>query len=77
MLCTHKLKFIIKPLRIFANPFGKKDTSKSDKISITIREPLSVIATFTLQGAFDKMFNIYMPKILKKNIFESEEIQKE
>lgn len=70
-------KLFIMPLIIFANPFGKKDTSKSDKISITIREPLSVIATFTLQGAFDKMFNIYMPKILKKNIFESEEIQRE
>ena len=70
-------KLFIMPLVIFANPFGKKETSNSDKISITIREPLSVIATFTLQGAFDKMFNIYMPKILKKNIFESEEIQKE
>ena len=70
-------KLFIMPLVIFINPFGKKETSKEDKISITIREPLSVIATFTLQGAFDKMFNIYMPKILKKNIFESEEIQKE
>ena len=70
-------KLFIMPIIIFANPFGKKETSDSDKISITIREPLSVLATFTLQGAFDKMFNIYMPKILKKNIFETEEIQKE
>lgn len=70
-------KLFMMPLIIFLNPFGKKETSKSDKISITIREPLSVLATFTLQGAFDKMFNIYMPKLLKKNIFESDEIQKE
>lgn len=70
-------KLFIMPLVIFMNPFGKKETSKNEKISITIREPLSVIATFTLQGAFDKMFDIYMPKILKKNIFESEEIQNE
>lgn len=70
-------KLCIMPLVIFIIPFGEKETSNSDKISITIREPLSVIATFTLQAAFDKMFNIYMPKILKKNIFETEEIQKD
>ena len=70
-------KLCIMPLVIFMNPFGQKETSNSDKISITIREPLSVIATLTLQAAFDKMFNLYMPKILKKNIFESDEIQKE
>ncbi len=70
-------KLMIMPLVVWANPFGKKKTSDSDKISITVREPLSVLATFTLQGAFDKMFNIYMPKILDKNIFESKEIQEE
>lgn len=70
-------KLLIMPIVIWANPLGKKKTSTSDKVSVTIREPLSVLATFTLQGAFDKMFNIYMPKILKKNLFESEEIQKD
>lgn len=70
-------KLLIMPIVIWANPLDKKKTSTSDKVSVTIREPLSVLATFTLQGAFDKMFSIYMPKILKKNLFESEEIQKD
>lgn len=68
-------KLFIMPLVICASPFGNKETSKKEKISLIIREPLSVVATFTLQGAFDKIFDVYMPKILESNMFESSEIK--
>jgi len=68
-------KVIIMPLIICANPFGRKETDKNEKISVIIREPLSVLATFTLQGAFDKIFNVYMPKIIKNNVLESDKIR--
>lgn len=69
-------KLVIMPLIICASPVGDKKSSSDEKISIVIREPLSVLATFTLQSAFDKIFNIYMPKILESNMFESEAIRK-
>ena len=68
-------KVVIMPLIILANPFGKKKTDKNEKASVIIREPLSVFATFTLQGAFDKMFNVYMPKVINNNILETNKIQ--
>lgn len=68
-------KLFIMPLVICTSMIGKNETSKQEKASIIIREPLSVIATFTLQGAFDKLFEVYMPKILESNIFETDEIK--
>ena len=68
-------KLFIMPLVILTSVVGKNESSKEEKFSVIIREPLSVLATFTLQGAFDKLFNVYMPKILSKNIFETKEIR--
>lgn len=68
-------KVFIMPLIICANPFDKNKTDKNEKISVIIREPLSVFATFTLQGAFDKIFNVYMPKVISNNILENDKIQ--
>lgn len=70
-------KMLIMPLVICASPFGNKETSNKEKTSLIIREPLSVLATFTLQGAFDKIFDIYMPKILESNMFENDKIKQE
>ncbi len=70
-------KLFIMPLVICTSIIGKNETSKQEKASIIIREPLSVIATFTLQGAFDKLFDVYMPKILESNIFETDEIRRQ
>ena len=70
-------KLFIMPLVVLTSIVGKNESSKEEKFSVIIREPLSVIATFTLQGAFDKLFDVYMPKILSKNIFETKEIQKQ
>ena len=70
-------KILIMPLVICASPFGSKETSNKEKTSLIIREPLSVLATFTLQGAFDKIFDIYMPKILESNMFENDKIKQE
>jgi len=55
----------------------KKESYKEEKTAIIIREPLLVRTTFTLQGAFDKIFNVYMPKILENNMFESDEIRRQ
>ncbi|MBR1424877.1 hypothetical protein IJ579_04875 [bacterium] len=68
-------KLFIMPLVILTSIIGKNESSKEEKFSVIIREPLSVLATFTLQGAFDKLFNVYMPKILSNNIFETKEIR--
>lgn len=68
-------KVFIMPLIICANPFDKNKTDKNEKISVIIREPLSVFATFTLQSAFDKIFNVYMPKVISNNILENDKIQ--
>ena len=70
-------KLFIMPIVILANPFGKKETTGKEKTSLIIREPLSILATFTLQGAFDKIFDVYMPKILESNMFEIDAIKNE
>lgn len=70
-------KLFIMPLVILTSIIGKKESSKDEKAYVIIREPLSVLATFTLQGAFDKLFNVYMPKILSNNIFETKEIREQ
>jgi len=67
---------IILPMVILANPFGNNN-SKNDKASVITREYCNAGIILALQAAFDKLFNVYMPKILKSNMFESEEIQKQ
>ena len=70
-------KLFIMPLVVLTSVVGKNKSSKEEKASVILREPLSVLATFTLQGAFDKLFDVYMPKILANNIFETEEIKQQ
>ena len=66
---------VVMPLVIWTSPFGKKDSSTSDKAYATLRQPFSVLATFTLQAMFDKMFNRYTPRAIEKNVIESEEVR--
>ena len=66
---------IIMPIVIWTSPFGKSASTKSDKTCLTIRQPLSVLATLTLQGVFDKIFEQYMPRFIKKNILESKDVR--
>ncbi len=65
----------VMPLVIWTSPFGKKDSSTSDKAYATLRQPFSVAATFTLQAMFDKLLDKFMPKIIKDNIFEDEKVK--
>jgi hypothetical protein len=64
----------VMPLVIWTSPFGKKDSTNSDKAYATLRQPFSVFATFTLQAIFDKMFDRYTPRIVKSNVFEKKGI---
>lgn len=66
---------VVMPLVIWTSPFGKKDSTTSDKFYATIRQPFSVFSTLMLQLTFDKMFDIYLPKIIKNNLLENEKVR--
>ena len=65
----------VMPLVIWTSPFGKKDSSTSDKAYATLRQPFSVAATFTLQAMFDKLADKFIPNIINNNTFEIEDIK--
>jgi hypothetical protein len=65
----------VMPLVIWTSPFGKKDSSTSDKFYATIRQPFSVFSALMLQLSFDKMFDQYFPKFIKSNRFESDKVK--
>jgi hypothetical protein len=65
----------VMPLVIWTSPFGKKDSTTSDKFYATIRQPFSVFSTLMLQLTFDKMFDTYLPKIIKSNRLESQKVK--
>ncbi len=67
---------VVMPLVIWTSPFGKKDSSTSDKFYATIRQPFSVFSTLMLQLTFDKMFDAYLPKIINNNALENETVKK-
>ena len=66
---------VVMPLVIWTSPFGKKESSTSDKFYATIRQPFSVFSTLMLQLTFDKMFDAYLPKIIKNNVLENEKVK--
>lgn len=67
---------VVMPLVIWTSPFGKKESSTSDKFYATIRQPFSVFSTLMLQLTFDKMFDTYLPKIIESNKLENETVKK-
>ena len=67
---------VVMPLVIWTSPFGKKESSRSDKFYATIRQPFSVVSTLMLQLTFDKMFDTYLPKIIENNKLENEAVKK-
>ena len=66
---------VVMPLVIWTSPFGKKDSSTSDKFYATIRQPFSVFSTLMLQWTFDKMFDTYLPGIIKNNTLENQKVK--
>jgi hypothetical protein len=66
---------IVMPLVILFSPFGKKDSSKEDKMFAILRQPLSFLTMFSIQLAIDKMVKTLKPKVIEKNLLETKEIK--
>lgn len=65
---------VVMPLVVLFSPFGKKNSSKDDKFFAVMRQPLSVVATLSLQYTFDRMMEKYLPRVMKSNVMEDSSI---
>lgn len=64
---------VVMPLVILFSPFGKKKSSKEDKVFTVFRQPLSFATMFTMQLTVDKLLKGFVPKFVDKNIFEDKD----
>lgn len=64
----------IMPLVLLYSPFGKKDSSKEDKIFAVIRQPISFATMFSIQLTNDKVFSRWSKAIVDQNLMELPEI---
>jgi len=62
----------VMPLVIMFSPFGKKNSTKEDKLYAVLRQPLSFATMFSMQLTMDKLIGGLMPKFKKANILEKE-----
>jgi len=65
----------VMPLVILFSPFGKKDSTKDDKIFAILRQPLSFITLFSMQLTVDKYLGKLTPRLIKENYFEKPEVK--
>lgn len=65
---------VVMPLVVLFSPIGKKNSSKDDKISAVVRQPISVAAILGMQFTFDKLISKYVPEAMKQNLTENKNI---
>jgi|GEM_PF-6789371 len=63
---------LIEPLVILFSPFGKKKSTKEDKIFAVWRQPISFLTTFGLQFSIDKFFHGLIPKLSRQGFLGEE-----
>ena len=61
---------VVMPLIVMLSPQKKENSSKGDKFFTIARQPLSVLATLTMQYTFDKVLKNKIPDVLKSNRLE-------
>ena len=66
----------IMPLVIMFSPFGKKDSTKEDKLFAVLRQPLSFATMFSIQLTVDKLFSRWNKNIVSQNLLENENVRK-
>ena len=64
----------VMPLVLLFSPFGKKNSSKDDKIAAVIRQPISFATMFSIQLTNDKVFSRWSKAIVSQNLMELPEI---
>jgi hypothetical protein len=68
---------VVMPLVIMFSPFGKKDSTKEDKLYAVLRQPISFATMFSIQLTMDKLVKGLLPDFKKTNVLEDVEFDKD
>lgn len=64
----------VMPPVILWSPFGKKNSTKEDKLFAVLRQPISFATMFSMQLTFDKLLGRVAKTLKEQNAFEDQEI---